>query len=119
MQGLEDHFGDNAELDTETSTHIANYLTRNALRWGKPTSMSRMLRNMPDHPPLRITEFPYFLKAHEEIPKKLGVEELDEGFLSPCEDCHKQAAEGIFDSESMSPGYGPSFYSGNSDRDDN
>ena len=72
--------------------------------------MSQMLRNMPDDPPLRITEFPSFITAHDEIPKQLQVEKLAEGFLSPCEDCHREAASGIFDKDLLHPGYGPKVW---------
>ncbi len=110
MSGLEDHFGESAETDEETATHIANYLERVALQKGKPSPMSQMLRNMPDDPPLRITEFPAFITAHAEIPIQLQVEKLDEGFLSPCADCHRQAASGRFDKELLHPGYGPKVW---------
>ncbi|MCZ6640764.1 MAG: hypothetical protein O7F71_04265 [Gammaproteobacteria bacterium] len=110
MSGLEDHFGESAETDEDTATHIGNYLERVALQKGKPSPMSQMLRNMPADPPLRITEFPAFIAAHAEIPKQLQVEKLDEGFLSPCADCHRQAASGLFDKELLHPGYGPSVW---------
>jgi len=110
MSGLEDHFGESAETDEETATHIADYLERVALQKGKPSPMSQMLRNMPDDPPLRITEFPAFITAHAEIPIQLQVEKLDEGFLSPCADCHRQAASGRFDKELLHPGYGPKVW---------
>ncbi len=110
MLGLEDHFGESAETDAETAAHIANYLERVALQKGKPSPMSQMLRNMPDDPPLRITEFPAFITAHDEIPKQLQVEKLAEGFLSPCADCHREAASGIFDKDRLHPGYGPKVW---------
>ena len=108
MAGLADHYGENAELDEETAAHVTAYLERVALQ-GKPTKMSQMLRNLPDDPPLRITELPAFVTAHEVIPKQLQVEELSVGFLSPCADCHREAAMGIFDKDRLHPGYGPSW----------
>ncbi|MCZ6619833.1 MAG: hypothetical protein O7E57_17060 [Gammaproteobacteria bacterium] len=110
MLGLEDHFDESAEMDGETTEHIANYLERVALQKGKPSPMSQMLRNMPEVPPLRITEFPSFVKAHDEIPKQLQVETLAEGFLSPCADCHREAADGMFDKKLLHPGYGPKIW---------
>ncbi|MFV2091272.1 MAG: hypothetical protein ACC642_11485, partial [Pseudomonadales bacterium] len=110
MQGLEDHFGENAELDGETSAHIASYLEQGALQAGKPSKFSRLLRNMPADPPLRITELPAFINMHYEIPIQLQVKTLKEGFLSPCADCHREAAEGIFDPDRLHPGYGPSVW---------
>lgn len=110
MQGLEDHFGENAELDEESAAQIMSYLELNALQAGTLTSLSKLMRNMPTDPPLRITELPAFVRMHEEIPRQLQVKELKEGFLSPCADCHREAADGIFDKERLHPGYGPSVW---------
>jgi hypothetical protein len=115
MQGLADHFGENAELSDEVSTRIADYLQKYALEAGQQSRMSQFLRNLPDDPPLRITVLPGFIAAHSDIPKQLGVETLKEGFLSPCADCHRTAASGIFDKELLHPGYGPKVWGGESD----
>tara|TARA_X000001036_G_scaffold432780_1_gene469251 strand:+ start:307 stop:855 length:549 start_codon:yes stop_codon:yes gene_type:complete len=112
MTGLSDHFGENAELDDETAQLIMSYLQQESLRPGKPTVMSEMLRNLPQNPPLRMTEFPAFLAAHEIIGEQLEMESFPEGFLSPCADCHRQAADGIFEKDRMHPGYGPSNWGG-------
>ena len=107
MQGLADHFGESAELDEETTDYITKYLHQEALRAGVPTTMSEMLRNLPDDPPLRITEFPAFLGAHQIILEQLQMDEFPTGFLSPCADCHRQAPDALFDKELLHPGYGP------------
>jgi hypothetical protein len=112
MSGLADHFGENAELDAVSASHISNYLTSNALEMGKPTPMSEMLRNMPADPPLRITEFPAFNAAHEVVAQQLDMDTFPEGFLSPCADCHRQAGEGVFEKDRLHPGYGPSVWGG-------
>ena len=112
MTGLEDHFGEDASLDEETADYIAAYLDREALRPGKPTVVSEMLRNLPADPPLRITELPAFLAAHEVVGEQLDMETFPDGFLSPCRDCHRQAHDGIFEKDQMHPGYGPSIWGG-------
>lgn len=112
MAGLEDHFGENAELDEETASHITQYLHTHSLGKGVPSTMSKMMRNIPDNPPLRITEYPAFIDAHAEIKDQLGVDKFEEGFLSPCADCHRQASAALFDKELLHPGYGPSNWGG-------
>ena len=112
MTGLSDHFGENAELDDETAQLIMSYLQQESLRPGKPTVMSEMLRKLPQNPPLRMTEFPAFLAAHEIIGEQLEMDSFPKGFLSPCADCHRQAADGIFEKDRMHPGYGPSNWGG-------
>ncbi len=112
MAGLEDHFGDNAELDEETAMHIGAYLEDNGLSRGRSSKMSRLLRGLPDDPPLRITELPAFENMHYMIPGELEVDVLEEGFLSPCADCHKEALLGVYDAERLHPGYGPGVWDG-------
>jgi hypothetical protein len=111
MLGLEDHFGENAELDAETFAHIGQYLELNGLQNDHPSieTVSSWYASLPENAPLRITELPGFLKHHEDPIRRLGEGSEVEGFLSPCEDCHKEAASGIFDKERIFRGYGPVF----------
>jgi hypothetical protein len=111
MAGLEDHFDESAELDAETTEHVGKYLATHALRPGQPSPMSQLLRNLPDVPPMRITELPAFLTAHELVARQLQLDEFSYGFLSPCADCHRQAGDGIFDKDRLHPGYGPPTWS--------
>lgn len=96
MEGLEDHFGDNAELDKETNDYLGLYLNKNSLKKSKPSSMSRMLRNMPEHPPIRITQLPQFQADHSELFVRLKEHSDKELTVSQCEDCHGEAQNGVF-----------------------
>ena len=113
MLGLADHFGENAELDVESVDYLSRYFQREALREGQPSTLSQLLRNMPDDPPLRITELPAFVHAHDLVARQLQIEEFKEGFLSPCADCHRQAADARFEKELLHPGYGPQVWGRN------
>ena len=93
MQGLDDHFGDNAELDADTAAHIHDYLQGAALAPGAPGMMRKMLRNLPATAPIRITELPYFISAHRPI---AGFAEQQEMSLGNCEGCHVDALSGRF-----------------------
>ncbi|RLA18394.1 MAG: diacylglycerol kinase [Gammaproteobacteria bacterium] len=107
MGGLEDHFGENAELDKETFAHISNYLEQNGLQRGKPSKMSKMLRNIPDVAPARITELPYFIRKHDEIPNRMVIRNPKVGSFSRCDSCHKGAAKGSFNEDMVSiPSFG-------------
>ena len=100
MLGLADHFEDNAELDQVTAEEISRYLDDNALAMGRPSTMSKMLRNMPDDAPIRITELPAFAVAHDDVPVKQKKQDDKGIFLSRCTECHKGAEKGVFDKES-------------------
>lgn len=108
MNGLGEHFGENAELETQVRIHIARYLEQNALQKSTRGNMGKMRRNLPDGAPLRITELPYFIHEHDEIPRQLISDNPKVDSLSQCDSCHKEAARGLFDEDRIIiPGYGP------------
>ncbi len=92
LHGLENHFGENADLDSETVEHLADYLKRNSLEHETSERIARFKKNLPSDPPIRITELPEFLKEHEPAVRQIGLDEVETGFFSPCEDCHKAGA---------------------------
>ena len=107
MEELEDHFGENAELDQTTNSHIARYLDHLALGKGSRSQMSKMSRNLRDKAPNRITELPYFIHEHDEIPKRMITNNPGLGSLSQCDSCHKDAEKGVFDEDRVFiPGFG-------------
>ena len=110
VRGLDDHFGENAEVDDELGVTISSYLDTYALGKGKPSRMSKMMRNLPQQLPIRITAFPAFIDAHATVLEQLEMSEFPTGYLSPCADCHRQAASALFDKELLHPGYGPSVW---------
>jgi hypothetical protein len=107
MSGLENHFDENAELDGESLAHIANYLEQHSLSRGQPSKMNKMLRNIPDIAPIRITELPYFIRKHDEIPESMAIKNPKVGSFSRCASCHKEAEKGVFNEDMVSiPGFG-------------
>ncbi|MDX2477487.1 MAG: cytochrome C, partial [Gammaproteobacteria bacterium] len=51
-------------------------------------------------PPLRITETPYFVHEHREIPKRI-IELPEVGSLSQCNACHRYAEQGSFSEDDI------------------
>ena len=66
MEGLKDHFGENAELDEATTKRITEYLTVNAAHRGHFTG-SAMRGLSASETPLRISELPWFVRKHESM----------------------------------------------------
>ena len=93
---LDDHFGDNAELGEDERLHLEKYLRDEALQYGKPTTMSRMLRNLPDDPFIRITELPNFILDHQTSVVNINAETTVGSGLGDCEVCHTNALQGRF-----------------------
>ena len=97
MDGLKDHFGENAELDPAVAKKISDYLSAHAAG-GFSHSMRGMIGA---DAPLRISEMPWFVQKHER-----------KGRISPsallrakakskadCAACHPDAAKGIYEDD--------------------
>jgi len=103
MAGLEDHFGENAVLDATTRHEIEGYLVRESAR----LTYRKMFRNLGDAAPLRITELPYFVHKHDEIPARFVAGNERVKSLSQCNACHRDAERGRFDEDDVViPGVG-------------
>jgi hypothetical protein len=64
IDGLDKHFGENASLDPQAAETIAGYLAANAA----DTRGSRAMEGLgPNDVPLRITDTPFWIDAHEEV----------------------------------------------------
>ncbi len=103
LNGLDDHFGENAEVDEATRMSLLQYLAETS----SIMNYRKMFRNIDNRIPLRITELPYFIRKHDEIPARY-VEGNDKvGSFSQCNACHRGAERGNFDEDSVSiPGIG-------------
>lgn len=100
MAGLKDHFGENAEVNSETARRIGEYLAANAGdSRGARSNVTRGLQQ--SAAPLRITELPWWRQKHEkrgrvapETLKHRGAK-----LKSDCVACHADAARGSFDDD--------------------
>ena len=95
MSGLEQHFGDNAELGPEARSEITAYLTRHGGRDQPPQSA------------LRITGKRWFRHEHDELPARMVQDNPQVRSFSNCAACHRDAAQGGFDEHRvLVPNYG-------------
>ena len=108
MANLQDHFDENAELGEKEHASISNYLLENSagrIRQGLPDRISSSLGN--DKAPLRITETRFFRHEHDDLTRKMVVDNEDVRSFSNCDACHTRAAKGSFrEHEILIPGYG-------------
>ncbi len=103
MSGLDEHFGENAELDETTRVAIQQYL----IEVSSSMNYRRLLRNSGNKIPTRITELPFFIRKHDEIPSRYIRGNDKVGSLSQCNACHRGAERGNFDEDNVSiPGVG-------------
>lgn len=108
MLELENHFGDNAELDVEIQKFITRLLLTNSAdksdyRRSKKFSRSINFNNVP----VRISETPYFKHEHDEIPARYVTSNPKVNSFSQCDACHAEAEQGLFNEHDVRiPGYG-------------
>jgi hypothetical protein len=108
MFGLNNHFGDNAELPAEEVTRLISYLTTNAADHANYKRSKKIMGSLrPDTMPLRASKTPYFIKEHNELSRKMVQDNPKVGSISKCEACHTKADTGSFsESEILIPGFG-------------
>ena len=106
MATLDNHFGENAELDESTRVAILNYLLNNAAGRSDYRLSNRMVWNL-RYVPTRITELPYFRREHREIPPQRVQGNPKVRSFSNCNACHRYAERGSFSEREIHiPGYG-------------
>lgn len=100
MSSLDDHFGEDASLPAETATAIAAFLKANSAETSDSLP-ANVFRKVSDTRPLEITQTPFWLRLHDEIP--------DAVFKVPpvnsrqnCAACHGDAASGTFAPQAIS-----------------
>lgn len=95
MQGLENHFGEDASLELEAIQDITQYLVAQAADT-KP-QFSKYLRGIDaQNPPIRITETEYWTGKHFAISKEHLPSGLA-GLKAVCTVCHLRAEDGYYE----------------------
>ncbi len=108
MGNLDDHFGENAELEQEDQDAVLAILRKHsrpvpAQAWYAPTPWGNRATSFP----LRISELPRFRHEHDEIPYWMVKNNPQVGSYSKCEACHTKAEQYSFqENEIIIPGYG-------------
>ncbi len=97
MGELENHFGDDASLDAQTTAAITRYLVDHA--GDAPGQTTKLLRGLrPGDAPLRITGLPKWVREHDEVPAADWTGK-DVGSKANCAACHVDADKGYFDDD--------------------
>jgi len=107
-KSLENHFGENAELDEDARKSLLTYAVENAADNSSHKRSKKMNKSInSSDTPLRITDVQYFKKEHREIPKRLIDDNEKVKSLSYCDACHQQATKGVFEENTINiPGHG-------------
>jgi len=108
MSNLENHFGTDASLAKEEHDTLVGYLRINssdkAMEYKRSRKMTQSISFYDT--PIKITEVPYFIKKHREIPKRM-ITQNEVKTLSNCAACHTTAQKGIYSERAIKiPNYG-------------
>ncbi len=108
MGNLEDHFGENAELDSETQQQLTQYMVENSAEHADYKRSKAMMKSLADNQtPLRISETRYFIRKHDELPRRLVEDNPEVSSFSRCEVCHTEADSGSYNEHQVNiPGFG-------------
>jgi cytochrome b len=99
MDGLADHFGEDASIEPGLASRIRAYLTMNAAeKWD--TRAAHELQGSNPQDPLRLTATPFWTRMHGGIPESV-FKSRAVGARGACEKCHSDASMGRFDPQDI------------------
>ena len=99
MDGLPNHFGEDATLEPGLMSRIRAYLTMNAAeKWD--TRAAHELQGSNPLDPLRLTATPFWIHMHRGIPESV-FKSRAVGAKGACEKCHSDASTGRFDPQDI------------------
>jgi len=97
MEGLDNHFGDNAEVEKEVETEVSAYLQAHAADQVENIYAQPMLALLNEQDtPLRISGTRYFKLLHDVVKPAMVVGNPDVRSYSRCIACHHEALDGRF-----------------------
>lgn len=97
MAELDNHFGDNAEMEPQFHAKILNYLVANSAEHSSYLRSQNLNASIKlNETPVRITDMLYFRRKHNEIPDKLVKGNPETGSFSHCNTCHRHAGQGLY-----------------------
>ncbi len=97
---LDDHFGDNAELEAADLAAIKSYVDSHSFDHSR---IKRRYGDRFDTPgtPLRLTKTRFFRAVHEEVPARWVTGNPKVKTFARCEACHRGAKYGSFDEDEV------------------
>jgi len=97
MDGLKNHFGDDASLDAATAERVRSYLVANAADAAGTRYGAKLVQRLPaTTTPLRITELPKWVREHRKVPASEWKHPTVRTKAN-CAACHTGAAQGYFE----------------------
>ena len=99
MDGLPDHFGEDASLEPGLISRVRAYLTTNAAERWDTRAANELQRSNPQDP-LHLTATPFWIRMHRGISDSV-FKSRAVGAKGACEKCHSDASTGRFDPQDI------------------
>ena len=100
LNQLDDHFGEEIEIDPDKIKNISEYLKTNSAEKSLSRRSKKIMRSLGGQVPMRITEIPYIRKKHNELDPALFKRKSIES-LANCNACHITAENGIYEDDDV------------------
>jgi cytochrome c551/c552 len=100
LAGLNDHYGNEIDLDEESRKNIQDYLMSNCADGSSAKRSVKIMHSLHGQSPMRITDVPYIREKHHEISASV-FSRKSIGSFSNCMACHKTASQGIYDDDNV------------------
>jgi hypothetical protein len=101
LAGLKNHFGEEITIGSDSKKEITSYLLSNAAETSSAKLAVKIMKDLGDQTPLRITDISIFRKKHHEVLPRILKQEVGLGSLSNCQACHKTAENGNYDDDAV------------------
>ena len=98
LNQLDDHFGEEIEVDPDTIKTILEYLKTNSAENSLSKRSKKIMRSLGNQVPVRITDIPYIRREHHELAPSI-FKRKSIGSMANCEACHITAEKGIYDDD--------------------
>ena len=97
MENLENHFGDDASIDSLINESILTFLKNNSAETSSQKSAWKILKSLKDNnSTIAITQTPYWKKKHRKIDKELFVSKEVKSKAN-CKACHQDIEYGLIE----------------------
>ena len=100
LNQLDDHFGEEIEVDPDTKKTISEYLKTNSAENSLSKRSKKIMRSLGNEVPMRITDIPYIRREHHELDPAI-FKRKSIGSMVNCEVCHITADKGIYDDDDV------------------
>ncbi len=100
LSNLNDHFGEEVDIDSESKSTIGKYLVDNAADRSSSKRAVKIVKSLGGQTSSRISEVPYIRRKHHELSTDVVNRETI-GSLSNCTACHRSAEQGIYEDDDV------------------